>query len=329
MNKKGILSLLLVLTLLLGGCVLNPEKQDDTPRYSPVLELTEPEITDPTEPEPTLPPLPATDTTPPAELGLTAHTAFVYDPQLSCMLYLGGDGDAPLAPASLTKLMTSYTARQIMDADHIITAGNEVDWIDPMSSRAWVGAGHQLTVEMLIQGMMMPSGNDAAYVVAVGGGRVLAEDPQLDSQMALNVFMDEMNAQARALGMVNSHFVNPDGIDAEGHYTTANDLAILATAVLQDELIMTYAGTAAAEVVFASGESITWKNSNCLLHPEMEKYYTPEAVGMKTGSTENAGKCLISAFLREDDTYLIIGVLGSTEDLLRYDDTLILYDMYR
>ena len=119
-----------------------------------------------------------------------------------------------------------------MDLDHIITAGSEVDWIDPLSSRAWISSGQQLTVEMLIQGMMLPSGNDAAYILAVGGGRVLAEDPALDRRMALNLFIDEMNAQARALGLTGTHFANPDGIDQEGHYTTANDLITLANAVL-------------------------------------------------------------------------------------------------
>ena len=129
--------------------------------------------------------------------------------------------------------------------------------------------------------------------------------------------------------MKNSHFVNPDGIDADGHYTTANDLVILAQAVMQDDLIMKYAGMAKADVVFASGESITWKNSNYLLHPEMTDYYTPEAIGMKTGSTDNAGRCLISAFTQPDGSYLIIGVLGSNEDPARYDDTLTLYELYR
>ena len=317
--------------LLLCGCTVEPA--ETKPRYASNVEETAPAAeviaTEPTEPAPTEPPLPPTETDPPESIGLSAHTAFVYDTYNSYMMYLGGDGDAPLAPASLTKLMTSYTARQIMDADYVITAGSEVSWIDPQSSRAWVGEGHQLTVEMLIQGMMMPSGNDAAYVIAVGGGRVLAEDPELDNEMALRVFMDEMNAQARELGMKNSHFVNPDGIDADGHYTTANDLVILAQAVMQDDLIMKYAGMAKADVVFASGESITWKNSNYLLHPEMTDYYTPEAIGMKTGSTDDAGRCLISAFTQPDGSYLIIGVLGSNEDPARYDDTLTLYELYR
>ena len=103
----------------------------------------------------------------------------------------------------------------------------------------------------------------------------------------------------------------------------------MAEAVMQDALIMKYAAMAKADVVFASGETITWHNSNYLLHPEYEDFYTPEAVGLKTGSTDKAGKCLLSAFLKEDGTYLIVGVLGSTENTDRFSDTLILYNLYK
>ena len=290
---------------------------------------TDPIQTDPTEPPVTEPPLPETVTTSAGEMGLTASMGFVYDTGLEHMLYMGGDGDEPLCPASLTKLLTAYTVRQFMDPEMVVTVGSEVTWIDPDSSRAWIAEGYQLTVEMLIQGMIMPSGNDAAYTLAVAGGRVLAEDPSLDRQLAFNLFIDEMNAQARALGMKNSHFANPDGIDEEGHYTTMNDLVILSKAVMEDELIMKYASMAKADVVYASGETITWHNSNYLLHPEYEDYYTPEAIGLKTGSTEKAGKCLISVFCKEDGTYLIVGVLGSPENLDRFSDTLTLYHLYQ
>ena len=291
--------------------------------------VTDPIESEPTQPIVTEPPLPATVTTSAAEMGLTAKMAFVYDTGLSHMCYMGGDGDEPLCPASITKLITAYTVLQIMDPETVVTVGEEITWIDPDSSRAWIDQGYQLTVEMLIQGMLMPSGNDAAYTLAVAGGRALAEDPELDRKQAFGLFVDEMNGYARQLGMKNSHFMNPDGIDEDGHYTTMNDLVVLAEAVMQDALIMKYAAMAKADVVFASGETITWHNSNYLLHPEYEDFYTPEAVGLKTGSTDKAGKCLLSAFLREDGTYLIVGVLGSTENTDRFSDTLILYNLYK
>ena len=291
--------------------------------------VTDPIESEPTQPPITEPPLPATVTTSAEEMGLTAKMAFAYDTGLSHMLYMGGDGDEPLCPASITKLITAHTALQTMDPETVVTVGEEITWIDPDSSRAWIDQGYQLTVEMLIQAMLMPSGNDAAYTLAVAGGRALAEDPELDRKQAFNLFVDEMNAQARQLGMKNSHFMNPDGIDEDGHYTTMNDLVVLAEAVMQDALIMKYAGMAKADVVFVSGETITWHNSNYLLHPEYEEFYTPEAVGLKTGSTDLAGKCLLSAFIRQDGTYLIVGVLGSVENTARFADTLILYNLYK
>lgn len=292
-------------------------------------EETEPVTQPPTDPEPTEtdPPASVTDITPPAQLGITATTAFVYDLGQSRFLYAGGNPDAKLAPASLTKLLTAYTAVQFMDMDMAVTVGEEVTWIDPESSIAMLQPGHQLTVEMLIQGMMLPSGNDAAYALAVAGGRVLSGNPNMDRQTALNVYVSEMNEQARRLGMINSQFKNPDGIDATGHYSTVKDLITLSTAVLDSQLIMESASTAKLEITLLSGETITWLNSNYLLHEDSE-YYTPNCIGLKTGSTQNAGKCVITLFRQDDGSYLLIGVLGSSTDEQRFADTLILYEKF-
>lgn len=290
---------------------------------------TEPVTTQaPTEP-PTEPPTdPPAETTPLTELGLTCQYAFVYDCKEEYPLYLGGNPDARVAPASLTKLVTARTALACLEPEQIVTVGDEVTWIDPMSSVAWLQPGHRLTVKMLIQGLIMQSGNDAAYTLAVAGGRALSGDETLDRRQAYNLFVDEMNRQVRELGLKNTHFMNPDGIDAEGHYTTASDLIVLAQAYMTDPLLMEYAGLASADVEFVSGETCTWKNSNYLLQ-ESTEFYTPEAVGLKTGSTSNAGKCLISLFRRSDGSYLMIGVLGSPLDEDRYHDTLKLYALYK
>ncbi len=295
----------------------------------PVTEETEPATQPPTESEPAETTAPAfvTDITHPAQLGLTATTAFVYDLGDSRLLYAGGNPDTKLAPASLTKLLTAYTAVQFMDMDMAVTVGEEITWIDPDSSIAMLQPGHQLTVKMLIQGMMLPSGNDAAYALAVAGGRVLSGNPNMDRRTAMNVYVSEMNEQARRLGMINSQFKNPDGIDATGHYSTVKDLITLSAAVLDYEQIMEAASTAKLELTLLSGETITWLNSNYLLHEDSD-YYTPNCIGLKTGSTENAGKCVITLFRQDDGSYLLIGVLGSAGDNQRFEDTLILYEKF-
>lgn len=280
----------------------------------------------PTEP-PTDPPTEPAETTPPEELGLTASKAFAYDTGEDRMKYVGGDEHEKVAPASLTKLLTAYVALQYLQPEDVITAGDEVTWIDPNSSIAYIQPGHQLAAKMLLQGMIMQSGNDAAYTLAVGAGRMIAGVEDLDRKQAVGVFVDEMNRQARLLGMENSHFKNPDGIDEDGHYTTVRDLLTLSLAVLEQDEIMEFASMAKDDVEFYSGETCTWYNSNYLLQQESE-FYTPEAMGLKTGSTEKAGKCLISLF-KKADGYLIVGVLGSVEDEDRYKDTLLLYQEYK
>ena len=345
MNKKQWILTLAIGLLFCAGVVLmlflapSLSTQRTAEETLPAETVLQPEVTEPEEttepvetapptepPEPTIPP--ETEVMAPADLGLTANKAFVYDLDNSWLLYAGGDPDGKLAPASLTKLLTAYTAVQFMDMEMEVTVGEEIWWIDPYSSVAHLQVGNRLTVEMLLYGLMLPSGNDAAYALAVAGGRVLAEDPQLNNREALKLFMNEMNEQARLLGMTGSQFKNPDGIDEDGHYTTVKDLIILTKAVMNVPVIMDSACTAEKEVVFLSGETVTWKNSNYLIQPEKEDYYTPNAIGLKTGSTEKAGKCLISLFRQEDGSYLAVGVLGSIGDNERYDDTLILYKRY-
>ncbi len=322
--------LLAILLMFLIGRGHGPALPEAT---EPAREVLAPVLTEPTAPEETgTPPTPtepmAPETMAPGELKLTAAHAFVYHTGQKRFLYIGGGLQEKLAPASLTKLLTAYTVLEHMAPETVVTVGDEVNWIDPWSSRAYIEPGHQLTVRQLVQGLMLPSGNDAAYTLAVACGRVLAEDPNLDRRMAYGLFVDEMNAQARLMGMKGTHFANPDGIDEEGHYTTMEDLVIITEKVMKNPMIMEFAATAKAEVVYTSGQTITWKNSNLLLH-EDSGYYTETAMGLKTGSTDDAGACLISLFLQEDGSYLVVGVLGSTGDEERYDDTLILYNRYR
>lgn len=327
----------LLLMLIISGsappATANPSEPDVQAMATdpPVTQITQPPITEPsvteppvTEPQTTEPP----ETMPPEELSLTAKNAFVYNMGEDRFLYVGGEPREKLAPASLTKLLTAYTALSCLTPETVVTVGEEITWIDPWSSVADLQPGYELTVEMLIEGMMLPSGNDAAYTLAVAGGRALAENPNLDAKLAYALFVDEMNAQARILGMKSTHFANPDGIDEEGHYTTVEDLVTVTKAVMEIPMIMEYGNLAEDHVVIASGQSITWRNSNQLLQEDSENY-TQAAVGLKTGSTEKAGACLISLFAQEDGSYLIIGVLGSTGNQERYDDTLILYNRYK
>lgn len=266
-------------------------------------------------------------TLPPVEITLSARNAFVYDLLAEEFLFLLGDPDTPVEPASITKLFTAYVGLQYFDLDAELTVGEEVAWIDPYSSKANLEQGQRLTMEMCIQAMIIPSGNDAAYVLAVNGGRAIAGDPALPAQAAYDLFVAEMNAQAAAMGMTGTHFVNPDGMNDENHYTTLRDMLLMAKLAMETQVIVQAAATPSMDVTLLSGQKLTWKNSNLLLHEGESEFYRAEAIGLKTGSTSSAGKCLISAFQKED-RILLICVMGCPENEARYIDTLALYDLF-
>lgn len=263
----------------------------------------------------------------PEDYRLTAKHAFVYDCQSKEMLFTLGDQTAPIRPASITKLLTAYTALQHLDPDTVVTAGKEVTWIDPASSLATVEEEDRLTVEQLVEGMMLQSGNDAAYTLAVALGRELLKDQTTDPKIALQAGMEEINLQAQLLGMKDTHFVTPDGDDEPGHQTTPADMLTLGLTVMQQPLILHYAGVKDDSVTFKSGKYLEWRNTNLLLHDSSD-YYCSEVRGLKTGYTSLAGACQLSLF-HTGGRYLLIGVFGCPTYQDRAADSLFLYEQYR
>ena len=342
MNSRSLIPVIAAVLFLCGLILMfsltpavqqEPTEPDDTTEYiqqtteETTQHSTEATTQAPTEP-PTEPPTEAPDTQLPEGQSITATHGFVYDCREERLLFALGDTREQVAPASLTKLLTAYVALKYLPEDQVITVGEEINAIDPESSIAALQVGNELTAGMLVQGLIMQSGNDAAYTLAAAAGRQIAGDNSLSWEMAVGVFMDEMNAQARQLGMSNTHFMNPDGIDADGHYTCVSDLITISLAVMENESIMAYAGMATSYVTFESGQDYVWKNSNYLLHDDLD-FYCPEAIGLKTGSTAAAGKCLIALFQRADGSMLLTGVLGSASDGERYTDIMTLYERYK
>lgn len=257
---------------------------------------------------------------------VAATHAFVYEPASGTLLYSKGDMDQRIAPASVTKLLTAYVGLQHLSCDTVLTVdANTLALLSPYSSVAGLLDGYQLTTEMCVQTMMMPSGNDAAHVLAVAAGRAIG-GADLSPQAALDTFMNEVNQVAASIGMTNTHFVTPDGMDSSNHYTSLKDLVTLAQLVLQNDTLMKYARMYHQNLTLTSGQSLSVKNTNLLLDPT-SKYYTSGACGLKTGTTSKAGACLLSAF-QKDGKYVIVGVFGCPTDSTRYEDTLHLYKTY-
>lgn len=259
----------------------------------------------------------------PADRQLLAQQYFVYDCNTDSFLISSNQGGEIVYPASITKLFTAYVAMQYLHPETEITAGDALNMVAWGSSVAKIKKGDVLTAEQLIEAMLLPSGNDAAYILACEAGRVYKGNPNLNASSAVEAFVSQMNKLAAEQGMTDTHFVNPDGIHEAGHYTTFADLVILGKLALKDETVMKYAAKAKDEVQL-HGEAVEWKNTNALIDPETP-YYCPYAVGLKTGQTPDAGSCLLSAF-RMDGRELLIGVFGCPLEEDRFDDTLQLFN---
>jgi D-alanyl-D-alanine carboxypeptidase (penicillin-binding protein 5/6) len=218
------------------------------------------------------------------------------------------DIDSPVEPASLTKLMTGYLVYDALRSRKITP-----DQKLPVSEKAWRMPGSrmfidpkmQVPVDDLIKGMIVQSGNDATMALAEGVGGTAEH------------FVEMMNQQAKALGMKNTTFKNPEGLTEPGHTTTARDLAILATRLMQDfpEDMKYYAikkyrypGTPAANDT----------NRNTLL------FRDPTVDGLKTGHTDAAGYCLIATAKRDfpnlQGRRLLAIVLGASSETARANE---------
>jgi len=205
-----------------------------------------------------------------------------------------------------------------LDPDDVITAGSELKLVHEGSSLAWIARGHQIKVSMLVEAMLLPSGNDAAMVISCAAGRAIAQDDQLAAADAVQVFVDEMNRQAEELGFEMSHFVSPDGWHTGSHYTCLNDLARISYLALQNDTIRRYMKIGYHETNFYSGQEIAWENTNLLVLPE-SGFYRSDAIGMKTGYTRPAGYSLMSAFNFEEGD-IVIGLFGYVDKTMRFDD---------
>lgn len=218
----------------------------------------------------------------------------------------GENIDTPVEPASITKVMTSYVIAAEM-------AAGKIKPTDPvmMSEHAWRtgGAGTDgsysgfevnktAPLQEMEKGMVVQSGNDAAIALA----EHVAGSEQAFAQL--------MNAYAKKIGMKNSHFVNPHGLPAEGHTTTARDLAILGRALIRD-FPEAYSYNKLKELTVGP---ITQPNRNLLL------WRDPSVDGIKTGHTSSAGYCLMASAQR-DDQRLISVVMGDTSENQRAVDS--------
>jgi D-alanyl-D-alanine carboxypeptidase (penicillin-binding protein 5/6) len=226
------------------------------------------------------------------------------------------NADVRLYPASTTKILTALVALENLDPSKVVTAGEEISLVLPDGSTAGLHQGQKISVQELIYGLMLPSGNDAAYTLAVNIGRQVKGNENLKVDEALAVCLDLMNERAAAIGANNSHFVNPHGYHHMDHYSTARDMARIARQAMQNPFFRQVVGTrmyqAPAMQEASSDKAYIWENTNRILDPA-DPYYYPGATGIKTGRTTDAGYCLVSSASRQNVS-LIAVVLNSNEE---------------
>jgi D-alanyl-D-alanine carboxypeptidase (penicillin-binding protein 5/6) len=204
-------------------------------------------------------------------------------------------------PASITKLMTAYVVFRTLRSGQISLNDpvliSEKAW-RTAGSRMFIEVGTRVTVEELLQGMIVQSGNDASVALAeyIGGNE--------------SIFAQLMNQYAAELGMHNTHYQNPTGLPAKEHFTSANDIARLANRLIS-EFPEYYQWYSQKEFTY---NKITQKNRNALL------WRDPSVDGLKTGMTDAAGYCLVSSAKRQD-MRLISVVLGTKSPSARAKDS--------
>ena len=219
---------------------------------------------------------------------LTAKSAIVIDAANGMSLF-EKDPDIRLLPASTTKLMTALVALEKCIPETQV----KVEKVEKEGSQMGLEEGDEITVENLLYGLLINSGNDAAYTLA---------NTCSDSY---NNFVVSMNAKAHELGMTNTHFLNPAGFDSQFQYSTARDLAKLAKVAVANPLISKIVATKSTVVTDVSGNKPYYlENVNKLLG------VVDGIQGIKTGQTEGSLEILVTKTTRHTNT-IVAAVLGS------------------
>lgn len=242
----------------------------------------------------------------------------VYDMTAGVMLY-EKDAQTKITAASTTKLLTALTMLEYVGNDTIFTVGSELSLVGAGSSSADLIKDQKLTVEQILDALLIPSGNDASYVIAAHVGRNLSGDPQITDRDAVDVFLEKMNDKAKSLGVKNSLFTCPDGYPDKKQYTTAEDMIKIAVAAAKNETIRKTVEKTYTEIVFPDGSVVGYVNTNQLMVPS-SSYYYEGTFGMKTGSTPGAGQCLISGATAYGHD-LIVALFKAPDNAARYNDS--------
>ena len=251
---------------------------------------------------------------------VSAQAAVLMDADTGDVLY-ELNGDQAFAPGGLTMLMSSLLVAEQIDlrnislVDDVTASENFRSYLSDSAATAnpAIVPGETLTVEDLLYCSLLLSASDASIILAehVGG--------------TVENFVATMNERAAELGCTNSHFANPNGQAAEGHYSSAHDLALISRELVSSAPVLAVCGSPGhtVEATEAAGTR-TLTNINALLTPGSDYYY-PEAYGLKTGYSPEVGQCLVAA-ANWNDMNIIAVVLGCPSNGDQFRDAVTLFD---
>lgn len=215
---------------------------------------------------------------------ISAKAATLYEPTSKKIIY-SKNGEERLPMASTTKIMTAMVVVDNCNTMETVIIGPESVGVE--GSSAYLSEGDEYTVLELLYALMLQSANDAATALAyyVAGG--------------ISEFSEMMNRKANDLGLENTHFINPHGLDAEDHYTTSNDLAIMSAELLENEILR--------EIVSTYKKTFTYdeRTRTYINHNKLLRLYA-DAAGVKTGFTRRSGRCLVGAAERDGMTFISV-----------------------
>lgn len=255
----------------------------------------------------------------------SAQSALIGDMASGRILY-NVDAYSRRSPASLTKIMTLLLAVEAVEAgtvslDDMVTASSECKTgLGNDSSTAYIDRGETMSMKDLLYCAALASANEACNIIAehVAG--------------SISAFVERMNARAAGLGCSGTHFVNTHGMPDSEHYTTAHDLFLIAREGMRHALFAQLVGTREYKTSATNdSEPRSLESSNALINsdsPYSDKYFYTGAVGIKTGYTETAGYCLVSAVQRENATVItvVLGADGGSGSYDNFADSIALLD---
>ena len=249
-------------------------------------------------------------------LNVNANAALIIETNTGKVVY-EKDGDEQNYPASVTKILTAILVLENCNLDDVaIASESAISQIPDGYVVAPLKVGEEMKIKDLLYALMLKSANDAAYVLAEHVGK------------NVDFFADMMNQKAKEIGCTGSHFVNPNGIHDERHYTTANDMYLIAKYAMKNEEFVKIVSTMEYTLPSTNkyeAEDRVMRNTNSFINPD-SSFYNKNVRGIKTGTTAQAGNCLITDVARDGLEFITVllgaetssGKFSETEKMINY-----------